>query len=238
EVEVMFGVADAVLTELDTMASDERDVQAFINRVADIRDAIRSNVPGNRLAASSLARIREELGRWLEERNRLVEQIQRREMRLRGQLNFAKYVRSDANAHSSERMLKDMLAAAQAQPPESPLAKKLAGGVVSTICRTIEKRRQTAEERRQELGELRREFEDKAERLRTEHHIVVSLEKAGTGEGPRVSGRFEGGVVLYADTIASEQEEPPENARLVVPDSGDTFKTYQRRFTSIVEAGP
>ncbi|MFO7976260.1 MAG: hypothetical protein R6V12_16685, partial [Candidatus Hydrogenedentota bacterium] len=238
EIDVMFGVADAVLTELGSMASDERDVHAFMKRVADIRDGFRNGLPGNRLAASSLARIREELRRWVEERNRLIEQVQQREAGLRAQLNLGKYLRSAADVHSPERMLQEILAAADAHSPETPLARKVASNVVSTLCRTIEKRQQTAEERRRELHDLRREFDDKAERLRLEHHVVVTLEKADTGEGPRVSGRFEGGVVLSADMIASEQEKPQESARLVVPDSGNAFKTYQRRFTSIVEAGP
>jgi hypothetical protein len=102
----------------------------------------------------------------------------------------------------------------------------------------MQKRRQTAEERRRELRDLCAEFEHKAERLRTQHHIVITIEKADSGEGPRVSGRFEGGVVLYADMIASEQANLEENARLVVPDSGEAVKTYQRRFTSIVEVEP
>ena len=238
EVDVMFGVADAVLTELGTMASDERDVQAFISRVADIRDGIRSNVPGNRLAASSLTRIRGELRRWVEERNRLVEEVQEREKRLRAQLNFSQYMHSATEAYSPERMLKDMLASAQARPADNPFARKLAGNVVSAMCRTMQKRRQTAEERRRELRDLCAEFEHKAERLRTQHHIVITIEKADSGEGPRVSGRFEGGVVLYADMIASEQANLEENARLVVPDSGEAVKTYQRRFTSIVEVEP
>ncbi|MFO7976165.1 MAG: hypothetical protein R6V12_16195, partial [Candidatus Hydrogenedentota bacterium] len=42
EIDVMFGVADAVLTELGSMASDERDVHAFMKRVADIRDGFRN----------------------------------------------------------------------------------------------------------------------------------------------------------------------------------------------------
>ncbi|HQE84022.1 MAG TPA: hypothetical protein PLM14_13555 [Candidatus Hydrogenedentes bacterium] len=238
EAEVMFGVADAVLNDLSSAGSAERDVPAFIGRVADIRDGFRSGAPGNRLAASSLARIRQELQSWIAERNRIGGQLEQREAHLRSQLEFGQFVYSASDRDSAERMLKTLLASAQERPQKPAVAKKLASNFVATMCRNIEKRRKAAEERRHELLEMRREFEEKANRLRAQHHIVITLGKGDTGEGPRVSGRFEGGVVICADMLALEQSEASANARLVVPDTGEASMTYQRRFTSIVEAGP
>jgi hypothetical protein len=198
---------------------------------------LRKPVPGSRLASASLARIREELHRWLEERAGLLAKTQQHEAQLRSHVGFGEFMQSAADTQSPERVLKQLLAAAENQPPSSAIAKKMSSNFVTAMCRNIEKRRQAAEELRHEWQEKRQEFKEKAHLLRTRHHMVVVLEPSDQGAGPRVSGRFEGGVTLYADMVALDQKQSNEGARLVVPDTGDAFKTYQRRYTSIVEAG-
>ena len=61
EAAVMFRVAETVLQEVDKTTTGESDIHAFIARMSDIREDFRCGVPGSRLAATSLARIREEL---------------------------------------------------------------------------------------------------------------------------------------------------------------------------------
>ncbi len=238
EAGVMFSVADAVLNQLGTDAASERDVYACISSMADIRDTLRQGVPGNRLAASSLTRIREELQRWLDEKRLLAERITAADARLRSQWDFSEIIQSARGASSPEQLLSHLLETARNQPPGNPLAEKTTSNFVAAMLRSIEKKREATEPHRCELSEKRREFDQKSLQLRTQHHLVVSLEETGHGEGPRVSGRFEGGVVLYADTLAAEQDGPTENTRLVVPESGHAVKSYELQFTSIVETGP
>lgn len=235
---VMFGVADAVLSRVGADAAGERDVHPFISRIADIREGLRGGVPGSRLASTSLTRIREELHRWLEERSQLLERIKNDTAELRSQVDLGEFIQSSTDRHSPERVLRQLVASVQKQPSGSPVAGRVASNFVSTMMRNMDKKRQSAEACRRELLDKRLEFEKKAGELRTRHHVVVVLEDTDRGEGPRVSGRFEGGVVIYADAVAAGQEAPPGNTRLVVPDTGDVVKTYVRRFTSIVEAGP
>jgi len=238
EAGVLFSVADAVLNQLGTDAAGERDVYACISSMADIRENLRQGAPGNRLAASSLSRIRDELHRWLDEKRLLAERIADADARMRSQWDFSEFIPSATGANSPEQLLRHLLETARNQPPGNPLAAKTTSSFVTAMLRSIEKKREATEPLRLELSGKRREFDQKSQQLRTQHHLVVSLEETSHGEGPRVSGRFEGGVVLYADTLATGQDRPAEDARLVVPDTGHAVKSYQRRFTSIVETGP
>ena len=154
---------------------------------------------------------------------------------MRSQWDFSEFIPSATGANSPEQLLRHLLETARNQPPGNPLAAKTTSSFVTAMLRSIEKKREATEPLRLELSEKRREFDQKSQQLRTQHHLVVSLEETSHGEGPRVSGRFEGGVVLYADTLATGQDRPAEDARLVVPDTGHAVKSYQRRFTSIVE---
>ena len=235
EAGVMFSVADALLTQLGTDAAGERDVYACINSMADIRENLRRGVQGNRLATASLTRIREELRRWLDEKQLLTEQIAAADAGLHARLDFSEELQSAAKGSSPEQLLRHLIATARNQPAGGELAATLASNFVSAMLRSIDKKRQATEPLRRELSEKRGEFDERSKQLRTQHHLVVSLEEIDHGEGPRVSGRFEGGVVLYADALAAGQEQPPDTTRFVVPDTGEAVKTYQRRFTSIVE---
>ncbi len=234
EAGVMFRVADALLTQLGSDADGERDVYACINSMADIRENLRRGVHGNRLATTSLTRIREELRRWLDEKQRLAEYIAAADAGLHARLDFSEILQSAAEGSTPEQRLRHLLAIAQNQPPGGELAAKLASSFVSAMLRSIDKKHQATEPLRRELSQKRGEFDKKSRQLRTQHHLVVPLEETDHGEGSRVSGRFEGGVVLYADALAAGQEQPPDATRFVVPDTGEAVKTYQRRFISIV----
>ncbi len=238
EAGVMFRVADALLTQLGSDADGERDVYACINSMADIRENLRRGVHGNRLATTSLTRIREELRRWLDEKQRLAEYIAAADAGLHARLDFSEILQSAAEGSTPEQRLRHLLAIAQNQPPGGELAAKLASSFVSAMLRSIDKKHLATEPLRRELSQKRGEFDKKSRQLRTQHHLVVPLEETDHGEGPRVSGRFEGGVVLYADALAAGQEQPPDATRFVVPDTGEAVKTYQRRFISIVETCP
>ena len=238
EAGVMFRVADALLTQLGSDADGERDVYACINSMADIRENLRRGVHGNRLATASLTRIREELRRWLDEKQRLAEYIAAADAGLHARLDFSEMLQSAAEGSTPEQRLRHLLAIAQNQPPGGELAAKLASSFVSAMLRSIDKKYQATEPLRRELSQKRGEFDKKSKQLRTQHHLVVPLEETDHGEGPRVSGRFEGGVVLYADALAAGQKQAPDATRFVVPDTGEAVKTYQRRFISIVETCP
>jgi len=226
---------DSEGAEFATVTDNDRDLKQELEDMGNIRTKLAVSGLDKGLALSILTDIRERLTSYNEERQELIESIERWQDDLNAKLGHAAMLQSDGGKNPKTRLLRRLLKAARERPPEDPLAKRVKSGFMRVAMRTLNSHLERARECQGSIRDLRAEFAQAGEQLRKDYHIIVREERQADAPPPSATGKYEAGVKIYGDPFLLGEESPPSRTVVATPNSGDSPVTYVRTASGAVE---
>lgn len=222
---------DAELRQLASDGALDPDLSAEYEEMVGMNATLESKKRDRKLVSSIFLRLQDKVGGWIDERKRLLEQVQRTEQELGKVLEAA----NAAGKGSKPVLLKKLIDAARQRGAGDPLFERASSPFVRTMVRTLGTRAERLRAHREKADAIRHELRAVNDQLRTEFLMVSPFDNPDGVTRPQVTARFTGGCRICTDAFLLEDPELPPGLVVDTPNSGSATKTYAREGQRIVE---
>ena len=237
--------ADDSASNLDDLSSDfaqleseggfAHDIHQELADIANLRARLVGPSGDVRKMSAALQLIRDRLAAWDKESVELMASIAKYEVELHEVFSGRTGARSEADVLPTVNLLKQLLAAVRSRSssPDDAYARRLQSTFIQMSLRTVGSRMDRLKQLFESLDELRGQIRALADTLRKDYQIAVPVDD-DNAIPPRVAGRFETGVKVYADSYLLNDPSPPKGSMLETVTSGDAARAYIRAAGKVV----
>ncbi|MCC6699598.1 MAG: hypothetical protein IT365_28490 [Candidatus Hydrogenedentes bacterium] len=221
--------------QIESEGGFAHDIKQELADIAGLRARLFGPTGDVRKVGATLQLIRDRLAAWDKESVELAANIAKYENELREVFAGREGTGSAADVLPTVNLLKQLLAAVRSRStsPDDAYARRLQSSFMQLSLRTVGSRMDRLNQLLASLEDLRAQMRTLAETLRKDFQIAVPLDE-GAAAAPKVTGRFETGIKIFADSYLLDDPNPPKGAMLETVNSGDATRSYIRAAGKVV----